>query len=170
MEKSLRSKSSKSIVTIDRVSKPCIVTVVIFELLISLRKSHTNNRYKDQENTATKIPPNEYIITFLCHCSRSTSFLILQYVDGIIFSLLRFRTDRTVKHIEVLLDETTQKYRVKDESDAVSYANFLQFDSIQQLLDQCKQHASKMGTVLAYDELKSNKAISRPGLFKARLS
>lgn len=54
-----------------------------------------------------------------------------------------YRTDRTVKHIEVLLDETTQKYRVKDESDAVSYANFLQFDSIQQLLDQCKQHASK---------------------------
>ena len=64
--------------------------------------------------------------------------------------MLRFRTDRTVKHIEVLLDETTQKYRVKDESDAVSYANFLQFDSIQQLLDQCKQHASKMGAVLAY--------------------
>jgi len=67
------------------------------------------------------------------------------------FNLLRFRTDRTVKHIEVLLDETTQKYRVKDESDAVSYANFLQFDSIQQLLDQCKQHASKEGTVLDYD-------------------
>lgn len=64
---------------------------------------------------------------------------------------MRFRTDRTVKHIEVLLDETTQKYRVKDESDAVSYANFLQFDSIQQLLDQCKQHASKKGTVLDYD-------------------
>lgn len=63
--------------------------------------------------------------------------------------MLCHRTDRTVKHIEVLLDETTQKYRVKDESDAVSYANFLQFDSIQQLLDQCKQHASKMGTVLA---------------------
>lgn len=55
-----------------------------------------------------------------------------------------YRTERTVKHMEVLLDETTQKYRVKDESDAVSYANFLQFDSIQQLLDQCKQHASKM--------------------------
>lgn len=56
-----------------------------------------------------------------------------------------------MKHIEVLLDETTQKYRVKDESDAVSYANFLQFDSIQQLLDQCKQHASTKGTVLDYD-------------------
>lgn len=54
------------------------------------------------------------------------------------------RTDKTVKHIEVLQDEATQKYRVKDESDAVSYANFLQFDSIQQLLDQCKQHPSKM--------------------------
>ena len=52
--------------------------------------------------------------------------------------------DKTVKHIEVLQDEATQKYRVKDESDAVSYANFLQFDSIQQLLDQCKQHPSKM--------------------------
>ena len=75
----------------------------------------------------------------------------LTYLNGIIFTLLCHRTDRTVKHIEVLLDETTQKYRVKDESDAVSYANFLQFDSIQQLLDQCKQHASKMGTVLVYD-------------------
>lgn len=56
--------------------------------------------------------------------------------------LLFYRMDRTVKHIEVLLDEATQKYRVKDESDAVCYANFLQFDSIQQLLDQCKQHPS----------------------------
>ena len=105
------------------------------------------------------------IINFLCCCSPISSFLIflgfLQYVDGIIFAMLRFRTDRTVKHIEVLLDETTQKYRVKDESDAVSYANFLQFDSIQQLLDQCKQHASKMGAVLAYDKFKPNKTISR---------
>ena len=65
------------------------------------------------------------------------------FADKICFTLLRYRTDRTVKHIEVLLDEATQKYRVKDESDAVSYANFLQFDSIQQLLDQCKQHPSK---------------------------
>ena len=56
--------------------------------------------------------------------------------------LLFYRMDRTVKHIEVLLDEATQKHRVKDESDAVCYANFLQFDSIQQLLDQCKQHPS----------------------------
>lgn len=56
-----------------------------------------------------------------------------------------YRTDRTIKHIEVLLDDATQKYRVKDESDAVSYANFLQFDSVQQLLDQCKQHPSKDG-------------------------
>ena len=53
-----------------------------------------------------------------------------------------------MKHIEVLLDGATQKYRVKDESDAVSYANFLQFDSIQQLLDQCKQHASKMEVII----------------------
>lgn len=63
------------------------------------------------------------------------SIIVLNFSDH--------RTDRTVKHIEVLLDESTRKYRVKDESDAVSYANFLQFDSIQQLLDQCKQHASK---------------------------
>ena len=62
---------------------------------------------------------------------------------------LCYRTDRTVKHIEVLLDEITQKYRIKDESDAVSYANFLQFDSVQQLLDQCKQHPSKMKTIVA---------------------
>ena len=59
-----------------------------------------------------------------------------------LFLVLFYRMDKTVKHIEVLLDEATQKYRVKDESDAVCYANFLQFDSIQQLLDQCKQHPS----------------------------
>ena len=58
--------------------------------------------------------------------------------------LNNYRTDKTVKHVEVVLDETTHKYRVKDESDSVCYANFLQFDSIQQLLDQCKQHASKI--------------------------
>lgn len=56
-----------------------------------------------------------------------------------------------MKHIEILLDETTQKYRIKDESDAVSYANFLQFDSVQQLLDQCKQHPSKMKTIVPND-------------------
>ncbi len=59
-----------------------------------------------------------------------------------------------MKHIEVLLDETTQKYRIKDESDAVSYANFLQFDSVQQLLDQCKQHPSKMKTIVPVNDLK----------------
>ena len=60
------------------------------------------------------------------------------------WSFNNYRTEKTVKHVEVVLDETTHKYRVKDESDSVCYANFLQFDSIQQLLDQCKQHASKI--------------------------
>ncbi|KAK2563133.1 Tyrosine-protein kinase abl-1 [Acropora cervicornis] len=74
-------------------------------------------------------------------------------------TILSFRTDKTVKHVEVVLDETTHKYRVKDESDSVCYANFLQFDSIQQLLDQCKQHAT-LGTFLEkYPTLKNSDEI-----------
>lgn len=70
-------------------------------------------------------------------------------------TILSFRTERTVKHVEVFRDETTHKYRVKDESDSICYANFLQFDSIQQLLDQCKHHAT-LGTFLEkYPTLKN---------------
>lgn len=76
-------------------------------------------------------------------------------------TILSFRMDRTVKHIEVLLDEATQKYRVKDESDAVCYANFLQFDSIQQLLDQCKQHPTLGITLEKYPTIKNADEIWR---------
>jgi len=37
----------------------------------------------------------------------------------------------------------------------VSYANFLQFDSIQQLLDQCKQHATLGITLEKYPTIKN---------------
>lgn len=48
-----------------------------------------------------------------------------------------------IKHVEIVFDESSQKFRIKDGSESVSYANFLQFDTVQQLLDQCKQHPSK---------------------------
>ena len=47
-----------------------------------------------------------------------------------------------VKHVEITFDESSQKFRLKDESDSVSYANFLQFESVQELIDQCKRRPS----------------------------
>ena len=52
------------------------------------------------------------------------------------------RTEKTTKHVEIMFDESCQKFRLKDESYSVSYANFLQFDSVQELMDQCKRHPS----------------------------
>lgn len=52
-----------------------------------------------------------------------------------------YRTENSIKHVEISFNEDTQKYRLKDTSDSINYANFLQFESIQQLMDQCKQHS-----------------------------
>ncbi|KXJ19324.1 putative Ras GTPase-activating protein 4B [Exaiptasia diaphana] len=58
-------------------------------------------------------------------------------------NILSFRTEMAIKHVEIAFDESSQKFRIKDGSESVSYVNFLQFDTVQQLLDQCKQHPSK---------------------------
>ncbi|XP_001641821.3 uncharacterized protein LOC5521937 isoform X2 [Nematostella vectensis] len=66
-------------------------------------------------------------------------FMLRRLSDSIILS---FRAELTVKHVQVVLDESSQNYRIKDESDSVSYANFLQFETIQQLVDQYRHNPS----------------------------